>query len=91
MTAYAYILLCADGRRYYGSTNDLLRRLEQHQVGRVRTTRVRLPVKLVYFEEFETAEQARQRERSLKNGRTRRNTIDKLIEEFPVEKLLPFA
>ena len=91
MTAYAYILLCNDGRRYYGSTNDLLRRLEQHRAGRVRTTRVRRPVQVVYFEEFETAEQARQRERSFKNGRTRSKTIDNLIATFPEEKLVPFA
>ncbi|MBN2448168.1 MAG: GIY-YIG nuclease family protein [Phycisphaerae bacterium] len=33
MSGYAYILLCADARRYYGSTNDLRRRLGQHRQG----------------------------------------------------------
>ena len=91
MIAYAYILVCDDGHRYYGSTNDLRRRLEQHRAARVRTTRVRLPVSPVYFEEFKTPEQARQREQSFKNGRTRRKTIDNLIARFPEEGLVPFA
>ena len=55
------------------------------------TTSRRLPVKLVYFEEFETQDQARQRERAFKNGRTRRKTIENLIDRFPAERLAPFA
>jgi putative endonuclease len=77
--------------RYYGSTNNLLQRLGRHRGGKVRSTAWRLPVELVYFEEYETLEQARQREYSLKNGRTRRKTIDILIQSFPREKLTPFA
>jgi predicted GIY-YIG superfamily endonuclease len=50
-----------------------------------------LPIQLVYFREFETLEQARQRERSLKNGRTRRKTIAQLVATFPPERLAPFA
>jgi len=46
---------------------------------------------LVYFEELQTLAQARQRERALKNGRTRRKTIDHLIAAFPPERLAPFA
>ncbi len=91
MAAYAYILHCADGCYYYGSTNDLLRRLGQHRAGDVRSTNWRLPVELVYFEEFETLEQARQRERSFKSGRTRRKTIEQLVGRFPAERLAPFA
>ena len=91
MYAYAYILRCADGRYYYGSTNDLIRRLDQHRAGRVQTTKSRLPVKLVYFDAFETLDQARQRERSWKHGRTRRKTLDLLIDRFPPHKLAPFA
>jgi putative endonuclease len=91
MSAYVYILRCREGRRYYGSTNDLLRRLGQHRGGRVRSTKSRLPVQLIYFEECQTPEQARQRERSFKNGRTRRKAIDLLIAAFPPERLAPFA
>ena len=91
MSAYVYILRCRDGRYYYGSTNDLIRRLALHRAGKVRSTKPRLPVQLVYFEECQTPDQARQRERSLKNGRTRRKTIDLLIGSFPRERLAPFA
>ena len=91
MTSYVYILRCRHGRYYYGSTNDLLGRLQAHRAGRVRTMARRLPVRLVYFEEQETPEQARQRERAFKNGRTRRKTIENLIAKFPSERLAPFA
>ena len=91
MPAYVYILRCADGRLYFGSTNDLIRRLREHARGRVHTTARRSPVRLVYFERHPTPEQARQREFALKNGRTRRKTIDALIANFPAERLAPFA
>ena len=87
MVACAYILLCADGCYYYGSTTDLHERLLRHQRGRVRATAWRRPVQLVYFEVFADIEQARRRERGFKNGRTRRATIEKLIAEFPPERL----
>ncbi|MDM8006426.1 MAG: GIY-YIG nuclease family protein [Phycisphaerae bacterium] len=86
-----YILRCRDQRYYFGSTNDLVRRLADHRAGRVRSTKPRLPVELVYFEECKTLDQARQRERSFKNGRTRRKTIDLLIRSFPRDHLAPFA
>jgi putative endonuclease len=64
MPGYVYILRCRDGLLYTGSTNDLIRRLAQHRAGKVRATKPRLPVQLIYFEEFDTPDQARQRERS---------------------------
>jgi putative endonuclease len=91
MSAYAYILRCADGCYYYGSTNDLLRRLAEHRTGRTRSTAWRRPVELVFFEECQTLEQARQREQHFKNGRTRRKAIDLLIAAFPPERLAAFA
>ena len=91
MTAFTYILRCADGRYYYGSTSDLSQRLAEHRAGRVRSTRWRLPVELVYFEQHETLAEARQREHSFKKGRTRRKTIHLLIQGFPKHRLAPFA
>jgi len=91
MPGYAYILECSDGHRYFGSTNDLARRLAQHHAGTVQSTSCRLPVRLVYYEQFPTPEQARQRERAFKNGRTRQKTLDLLIRGFPSAKLAPFA
>lgn len=91
MQGYVYILRCRDQEYYYGSTNDLIRRLADHRAGQVQSTRWRLPVELVYSEECQMLDQARQRERSLKNGRTRRKTIELLIQDCPRDRLAPFA
>ena len=46
-----YLVKCSDGTLYTGITNDLQRRLGQHNNGTAsRYTRSRLPVKLVYRE-----------------------------------------
>jgi len=50
---FIYILECADNSYYTGSTNDLERRLWEHQnYSGANYTKKRLPVKLVYFEEY---------------------------------------
>ncbi len=91
MPGYVYILRCSDARHYYGSTNNLIKRLAQHRKGEVRSTKWRLPVQLVYFEECQTLDQARQKEHSLKNGRTRRKAIELMVKNFPPDRLAPFA
>ena len=64
--AYTYILECANGQYYVGSTNDLERRLQEHQAGLGgQFTRAHLPVKLVYQEEYQSIEQAFRRERQI--------------------------
>ena len=50
---YMYILECSDGSYYTGSTNDINRRLTEHQTGNgANHTKKRLPVKLVYCKYF---------------------------------------
>jgi len=63
---FMYILTCADGSYYTGSTKDLERRLWEHQnlLG-ANYTRKRLPVKLVYFEEFSRIDDAFYREKQV--------------------------
>jgi putative endonuclease len=80
-----------DGYLYYGSTSDLTRRLQFHRQGKVRSTKPRLPIELVYYKSYSTVGQARKRERGLKNGRTRSKVIQWLITTFPKEKLLAFV
>ena len=66
MKGWMYILLCANGQYYTGSTNDLERRLAQHQMGEgANFTRKHLPVKLVYFEEFQLVSDAFYREKQV--------------------------
>ncbi|NOQ24136.1 MAG: GIY-YIG nuclease family protein [Bacteroidales bacterium] len=65
-TGYMYILECADDTYYTGSTNDLERRLLQHQNGEgANHTAKRLPVELVYYEEFQRIDQAFYREKQV--------------------------
>ena len=67
MKHYAYIVECADGTYYCGYTNDLEKRIETHNRGKgAKYTKPRLPVALVYYEEFETKEEAMSREWHLK-------------------------
>ena len=66
MRGYMYILECNDGSYYTGSTKHLELRLAQHQAGEgANHTRKRLPVKLVYFEEYERIDEAFHREKQV--------------------------
>ena len=66
MEAYLYILLCGNGSYYSGSTTDLDRRMEQHQLGEgANFTRKNLPVSLVYFEKFDRIDEAFEREKQI--------------------------
>jgi UV DNA damage endonuclease len=62
-----YVLRCADGSLYTGITNDLERRLEQHNGGTAsRYTRSRLPVTLAYQESQTNQSMALKRELAIK-------------------------
>jgi putative endonuclease len=64
--SYMYILECADGSYYTGSTKYLDLRLQQHQMGEgANHTKKRLPVKLVYYEEFSRIDEAFYREKQV--------------------------
>lgn len=75
---YVYMLRCADGSLYTGWTNDLERRVKNHNLGLGgKYTRSRRPVELVYFEPCETKEAAMSREWHIK--RLKREEKLKLI------------
>jgi len=64
---YVYILKSKkDNNCYIGSTNDLERRVNEHNTGLVFSTKSRIPFDLVYFEAYRSETDARQREKSLK-------------------------
>ncbi|MDX1284997.1 MAG: GIY-YIG nuclease family protein, partial [Draconibacterium sp.] len=66
MKGYMYILKCNNGAYYTGSTNNLERRLEEHQAGEgAQFTKRNLPVELIYFEEFERIDDAFYREKQI--------------------------
>jgi putative endonuclease len=67
MPYYVYILKSQkDGLLYIGQTGNLKKRLDTHNSGRVRSTRHRLPLELIYQEEFADRSQAIKREIELK-------------------------
>ena len=71
------MLECCDGSYYVGSTRSLERQLYQHQIGQGSTyTRRRLPVRLVWFEEWENIGQAFAREKQVQNwSRAKRRAL----------------
>ena len=82
---YVYILKCSDGSLYTGWTIDLEKRLEVHNSGAgAKYTKGRLPVKLVYYEEFDSKVEAMSREWHIK--RLSRNEKLKLISDKSIPK-----
>lgn len=78
---FVYILRCADGSFYTGYTNNLEKRLAAHNDGSgAKYTRVRTPVELVYYEEYENKTDAMRREALIKQLSKRQK--EKLINNI---------
>ena len=85
MKGYMYILECANGNYYTGSTIDLERRLAQHQTGEgANFTKKHLPIKLVYFEEYPRIDQAFYREKQIQgwNRKKKEALINSQLDEL---------
>lgn len=79
--SYVYILVCKDKSLYTGWTVDLDKRVETHNRGKAsKYTRARLPVELVYYEEFEDRIHAQKREYAIKQLK-RKDKLE-LIKSF---------
>lgn len=79
---YMYILECSNGTYYTGSTKYLKRRISQHQNGKgANHTSKFLPVKLVYFEEFNRIDHAFYREKQVQ-GWTRKKKEALIYGDF---------
>lgn len=64
---YTYILECSDKTLYTGYTNNLAKRVQTHNKGLgAKYTKTRLPVKLVYYEEYDSKSLALKREYQIK-------------------------
>lgn len=78
---YVYILKCRDDSLYTGWTNNLPKRIQAHNKGKgAKYTKARLPVELVYYEEFEDKIVAMKREYGIKRL-TRKEKLS-LISNF---------
>ena len=74
---FTYILECADKTYYIGCTNNLDKRLLQHNNSKygAHYTKLRRPVTLKYKETFETLKEARRREAELKGWRREKKLL----------------
>ena len=86
---YLYILECADGSYYTGSTWNLEKRLWEHQNGLgANYTQRRLPVKLVYCELYDRVEDAFRREKQIQGWRRCKKQA---LIEGNIENLIEFS
>ena len=71
MNHYVYILKCNDNSLYIGCTNDLKKRVKEHNNTKkgAHYTKLRRPIELLYSETFNTLTQARRREREIQGWR----------------------
>lgn len=72
MKYYVYILRSLVNQSLYkGMTNDLKKRVKQHNDGKCKSTASKRPLKLVYFEAVDNRLEARKREKYFKSGEGR--------------------
>ena len=84
-----YVLQSLKDLKYYrGLSSDVQSRVQQHNAGKVRSTKSRRPFKLVYQEEVGTLSEARQREKYLKTSAGRK-FIEKMLHREKVSGSLP--
>lgn len=89
---YFYVLLCIDGSLYGGYTNDLKRRVRQHNEGKgAKYTRGRGPVKLIFSKAFDNKSDAMKAEYQFKKwSRTKKDEflVKELGEDYVAAKKL---
>ncbi len=77
---YVYILLSnKDGRFYVGMTADLKRRIHEHKIGKVKSTKHRQPMKLICYEAYLTKNEAEKRELFLKSSDGKKDLRKRLV------------
>jgi len=88
MDFFLYILACADGSFYIGYTDDLDKRMEQHDLGLgCAYTARRRPVKLIHTQAFETRYEALSMERKLK-GWSRAKKLAYMVGDWDAMRVL---
>lgn len=83
---FVYLLRCRDGTLYTGTTNDLRRRVQQHNAGKgARYTAGRRPVELVHVESCVSRSEALRREARLRklSHRQKLNLAESSASRFP--------
>jgi len=79
---YIYILKSQkDHNLYIGSTNNIERRIKQHNEGKVFSTKSRVPLEIIYYEAYKSESDARKREHNLKLRSRAHAQLKKRIED----------
>ena len=79
---YVYVLKSQkDEKLYTGYTNDLRRRLAEHENGKNKATRSRLPLNLIYYEAYASQADAKAREFRLKTSPGARTALKRRLRE----------
>lgn len=79
---YVYILeSLKDDNHYVGLTNDLKNRIEKHNKGKVFSTKLRIPFKIIHYEAYLNKNDAANREQFLKTG-WGKNWIKRNLENY---------
>ncbi|MHC4070949.1 MAG: GIY-YIG nuclease family protein [Planctomycetota bacterium] len=78
---YVYVLISLRDRKFYiGFTNDLKRRLKEHNSGKNISTKSRLPLKLIYYESHLSKVDADRREKYFKTTKGK-STLRQMLRE----------
>lgn len=78
---YTYVLKMINNKFYIGYTNDLKRRLQEHNGGHVNTTKKYLPIQLIFYEAFLNKKDAVRREEYFKTNKGK-ITLRLMLREF---------
>jgi putative endonuclease len=77
---YVYVIKSkVDSNLYYGFTDDLERRLKNHNSKEVKSTKSRAPFELIYYETVDNAQDARKKEKYFKSGFGRKYVKNKIF------------
>jgi putative endonuclease len=88
---FVYLLECNDKTLYCGSTNNLIRRLHDHNAGiAAQWTKMRRPLQLIYFEAQASLIKARRREKQIK-GWSYAKKLNLINQSFKNTKLSQFT
>ena len=80
---YIYVLISLkDNKTYVGYTNNLNRRLLEHNSGQSSATKNRRPLELIFSEQFKTSREAKKKELYWKSGGGRRKLKKLLKDKF---------
>lgn len=76
---YTYLLRSKNNKQWYtGSTNDLRKRLKEHNDGKSNYTKKYIPYEIIYYEACVNEQDARTREKYLKTGMGKRYLKNRL-------------